>query len=314
MGTLVANLLRRAKSATAKQLKELAELTGIPSSRLSEFQNSKKNAALEQLGPLADGYGIPFRTLVASWLLDAVPSQQERDRLQKEFFAAPKVDLDPFETLIESLGSSRGIRSAAKKIVDELRKTKTTIDSSTQEVLRALSKIRELNVIGGKSPQICIPEKTAWVPLVRDSRIEKSTIFVAKNPTPLVAELHRFPPRLGGLHREPEVPGTSPCYELWSVARGSGALLIERDGEWSDFHLEPGACGYYWSADRHVWINDSSKSSLVIFHAFFPYRPASLKVDDPGEAFEFSIDAPDERIDPTLNARIKSLARQCREN
>ena len=293
MGIRLAKALREASKDSGKQLKDLAKATGLSSSLLSEYHSNKRNPSFGSLAQLADGYALPYSRVVRLWLEDQTETQQEIDRLASEVFVQrDKAPPSPHIGLIDSLVGSRDVHRAAEKVLEQVEKSKRLIDTSAHEILTALNNIPSLQVLGGRTAAIISASSDDWRPIQGNSECKKRTVFVAKRPTPVLAELHCIPPRMGGLHRQADFPSRPAYYELWSVVQGEGILLVQREKieeGWDQFDAMLGFCGYYWSANRHVWLNVADNTPLILFHLFYPYRQSDMKPGGCDEACEFEI-------------------------
>lgn len=314
MGQLLADALRKAAESSGKQLKDLVTPTGLQMSRLSEYQNNKRTPSFECLAQLADGYGLPYRDIVRLWLLDQAESTSAKDRLSAEVFPNQELPaLNDIDALVRSLGGARDVQKAARTVIDNLEKSKSLLDVGARKIIDTLARIPQLNVVGGRTSKSVCQKDVQWSPLRAGSKVAKCTVFVATKPTPMLAELHSFAARTGGIHRQPEFPTNPACYELWCLVSGNGLLLICEDDAWQDYSVADGSCGYYWSANRHIWMNLSRDAPLIIFHAFFPYRRSDLDPSGPGEALEFSLDSFENSLPNDIAAVIRGALRQQRQ-
>jgi hypothetical protein len=96
---------------------------------------------------------------------------------------------------------------------------------------------------------------------------------------------------------------------------GHGRLLVESEepsGDWSEFDANAGSCGYYWSAQRHIWLNHHRQDDLVVLHTFFPYQRSELSANGFDEALEFSLEALDKQLPKAIRAKLQDIARKHR--
>lgn len=314
MGQHLAEALRKVFLDTGRQLKELSVATGLRVSQLSEYQNNRRTPSFTVLDQIADGYGLPYRDVVRLWLEDQAGTQAAIDRLSAEVLPSRSASpTTPFSSLVGALSGSRDVHRAAGKVVSHFEKSKQLLDASTHDILTALTRIPALQVVEGKSATSISAFGVQWTPLAPGSKISKARLFVAKRPAPVLAEFHSFPGGIGGLHRQPDLPSRPACYELWSVAVGEGLVLVQREKEqegWDEFDAAPGTCGYYWSANRHIWLNTNDESPLVVFHIFYPYRRSDLSPGGSDEAIEFQVRSPGSAVTADVLVAIRNAIRK----
>ncbi len=304
MANRLGNALREQREKQGRILKQLVIETNIGLSSLSELENGRRQATLEQLVLLTRAYGIGFSEAIELWLLDQTEKTSTRDLLKSQLISQKNASQRGIEEMLVPLSVNRDLCRAATHAIE-------SVESAKVGLLQAMAHISQLRVVGDKRPgTITDLAGLDWSPTKFGPRLSKSVVFVATRPTPFLVELHRLSPRTAGVHRQADLPSAPACYEIWCIVEGNGELGLESDGSWTRERVECGACGYYWSAQHHIWINPSPSQFLTILHAFFPYRKSDIGPGMPGDACAFCIDDPPDFISENVRREVTQAAKR----
>jgi len=296
MGNLLGKALLGKRDEQGKKLQAISIATGIPVPRLSEIENGK-SPTLEMLVRLSNGYDLAFREAVDLWILDQAETNSTRD-LVRAHITAPQEQVSQLEiaNLLKRLSANKELSKTVEKVIDSL-------DATKKELLIAIGKISQLRVVGERrAKSIIYPKDAEWSTHVLGPGVEKDVLFAATRPTPFVVELNRVAPRAAAIHRQADLPYAPASYEIWCVLDNEGVVALDDNGSWSHQKVRPGSCGYYWGGQRHIWVNPSHSSQMIILHAFFPYRKSEVGPGQAGEVLFVCLD----RLPDTLSDDIRS--------
>jgi transcriptional regulator with XRE-family HTH domain len=285
MGLELGMLLCGIRESKGEKQQTVARRAGLRAPRLSEIESGIRDPSLDQLIILTQAYPVPVAEAIDRWLADQTKTSSTRD-LVRTLVAPSKSQVAERDTerAIEAMSTDNELRKTVRKLIAEFKHTEGRL-------VNAIWRFFKVHAMGERQPRfLTSPQQIEWSRHFLGSGVEKAFVFAARGLNTLLVELNRVPPRTATIHRQADLPDAPASFEIWSVLEGKSVVLLEEQGIWARHNVQAGSCGSYWGGHRHIWVNASHHSPLIVSQTLFPYRKSEMGPDKPGEAFAVHLD------------------------